>query len=214
LLHRSIPALTATAVERRHRAEGTRILFETTVSSVNGKTRVESVTTSSGEVIEADAVLFAIGVDPVVGLARLAGVECDNGIVVDACCRTSVPNIYAIGDCANQLHLAYGRHLRLESVNSALFHARSAAADLLGHPLPAPKPPSFWSEQCGLTIQVLGVPHPGSPCEDVLRGDDTAFSVYRFQDGELVAVEAVNRPRDFVQAHAIVGQRNVTLPID
>lgn len=212
LMQRSISPMSAAMLERRHQAAGTRILLNMSVRSIDGETRVRSVTTSDGEVLEADAVLFAIGASPAVELAKRSGLRCDNGIVVDARCRTDASDVYAIGDCANQLHPAYGRHLRLEAISSALFHARSAAADLTGKPLPAPKPPSFWSEQCDLMLQVVGVPRPGMACEDVWRGDDSAFAVYRFQEGELVAVETANRPRDFVRAHALLGKRDVELP--
>ena len=215
LLQRSISALTAAAIEARHRAAGTRLLLNTSVQRIEGDTRVERVITSDGEELEADAVLIAVGAAPVVDLARLCGLKCENGIAVDAQCRTSLANIYAIGDCANQFNQERGHYSRLEAVNSALVHARRAASDLLGKEPSPTRPPSFWSEQCDFTLQILGVPRPGVPCEDVLRGDPlTAFSVYRFQDDELVAIEALNRPKDFVRAHALIGRRNVTLPIE
>jgi 3-phenylpropionate/trans-cinnamate dioxygenase ferredoxin reductase subunit len=215
LLTRSISSLTAAAIEARHRASGTRLLFNTTVERLEGQTRLERVVTSAGEELPADAVLIAIGATPVIDLARLCGLKCNNGIVVDDHCRTSAAGIYAIGDCASQLDPEYGHHWRLEAVNSALVHARRAAADLLGKaPSPA-RAPSFWSEQCDFTLQILGVPRPGVPCEDVLRGDPTTnFSVYRFQDETLVTVEVFNRPKDFVRAHALIGRRNITPPIE
>ena len=214
LMQRSISALTATALEHKHRAEGSHLLIGASIQAINGDTRVRSVTTSHGEVIEAQAVLIAIGASPAVHLARDAGVRCENGIIVDAGCRTDTDRIYAIGDCANQFHPSYGRHIRLEAISSALFHARCAAADIMGKPLPTPKPPSFWSEQCGSMLQILGVPRPDVACDDVWRGDESAFIVYRFQNSELVAVEALNRPKDFVRAHAMLGRRDVELPAE
>lgn len=213
LMQRSISERAAILIEQKHRTEGTHLLLNTTLTAIHGKTTVEAVTTSRGERIETEAVLISIGGSPTIELAQGCGIRCDNGVLVDERCRTSTAHIYAIGDCANQLHPLYGRHLRLEAVNSALFHARSAAADLLGKPLPPAKPPTFWSEQCSSMLQIVGVPRPQEAGDDELRGDDQAFAVYRFQAGELVAVEALNRPKDYVRAHALIGQRDVTLPV-
>jgi 3-phenylpropionate/trans-cinnamate dioxygenase ferredoxin reductase subunit len=212
LMQRSISPQASAIIERKHGAEGTRLLLETTLTGIYGETEVEAVTTSHGERIETQSVLVSIGGSPAIELAQACGIRCDNGILVDERCRTSAAHIYAIGDCANQFHPLYGRHVRFEAVNSALFHARSAAADILGKPLPPAKPPTFWSEQCGSMLQIVGVPSPQEAGKDELVGDDKAFAVYRFQNGELVAVEALNRPKDFVRAHALIGRRDVTLP--
>lgn len=213
LMQRSISPKSAAMIEQKHGAEGTRLLLDTTLTAIHGETKVEAVTTSHGERIETEAVLVSVGGSPAIELAQGCGVRCDNGILVDERCRTSAAHIYAIGDCANQLHPLYGRHVRLEAVNSALFHARSAAADLLGKPLPPAKPPTFWSEQCGSMLQIVGVPRPQEAGQDELVGDAKAFTVYRFQAGALVVVEALNRPKDFVRAHALIGRRDVTLPL-
>jgi 3-phenylpropionate/trans-cinnamate dioxygenase ferredoxin reductase subunit len=125
LMQRSISSLTAMAIMARHHAAGTRLLFNTTVQRLEGETRVERVVTSGGEELPADAVLIAVGATPMVDLAKLCGLECNSGIVVDDRCRTSEPNIYAIGDCATQFVPENGRHLRLEAVNSA--HVMRAA---------------------------------------------------------------------------------------
>lgn len=214
LMQRSISPVTASAVEHRHRATGTEFLFGTTIARFNGDGRVKSVTTSRGDTIDADIVLVAIGADPDIDLAQRAGLRCDNGILVDAACQTSAAGVYAVGDCANQLHPRYGRRLRLEAVNSALYQARCATASILGKPQPVAKPPFFWTEQCDFRLQILGVPKPEVDCDNVRRGDDKSFSVYRFQDGELVAVETLNRPADFVRAQAMIGKRDVALPVN
>lgn len=215
LLQRSISAVTAGAIEARHRAAGVRLLFNTTVQRLEGETAVERVVTSDGEDLPADAVLIAVGATPAIDLARLCGLECNNGIVVDDRCRTSDANIYAIGDCASQFDPEHRHHWRLEAVNPALAHARRATSDLLGKALAPARAPSFWSEQCDFKLQILGVPRPDMPCEDVLRGDPlTDFSVYRFQDGVFVAMEALNRPKDFVRAHPLIGRRDVTPPVE
>lgn len=215
LLQRSISPLTAAAIEERHRRAGVRILLNTTLRSIDGESRVEAVTTSHGDVIEADLVLVAIGAQPAIELALRSGLDCDNGIRVDARCRTSVADIYAIGDCASQFHAKSGRHHRLEAVSAAVYQARCVAADLVGKPPPPSRPLTFWSEQHDFMLQTMGLPAPGIPCEDVLRGDAAAgFAVYRFQEGELVAVEAVNRPKDLARARGMIGQVNVTLPAE
>jgi 3-phenylpropionate/trans-cinnamate dioxygenase ferredoxin reductase subunit len=132
---------------------------------------------------------------------------------VDAACRTAFPYLYAVGDCARQDDPRFGRPVRLESVQSATWQARCAAAAILGETPPAPRPAYFWSEQFEAKLQIAGLADPHVPCDDTLVGDSAdAFAVYRVQGGVLRAVEAVNRPRDFVRAQSLIGQHAVDLP--
>ncbi|WP_159349108.1 NAD(P)/FAD-dependent oxidoreductase [Roseomonas harenae] len=213
LLHRSASAITAEALASRHRAAGVRLLLGRQVARIEGSVRADGVTLAHGAFLPASLVLACIGAKPEVALAQAAGLACDDGIRVDAACRTAFPDLYAIGDCARQDDPRFGRPVRLESVQSATWQARCAAAAILGKALPTPRPAYFWSEQHDAKLQIAGLADPRMPCDDTLVGDPTgAFAVYRVQDGVLRTVEAVNRPRDFVRAHSLIGQRAVELP--
>lgn len=158
-----------------------------------------------GRCLPADQILVCIGALPNDELARAAGLRCDNGIVVDAACRTSAPGVYAIGDCASSFRPQWQCFGRVESVQNALEHARTAAAAIAGAPPPAPKAPTFWSEQQGRRLQMAGLAHPGSPCEDRVTATAKGWLVERYQDGLLAVVEAVDSPVEFMQASKRLG---------
>jgi 3-phenylpropionate/trans-cinnamate dioxygenase ferredoxin reductase component len=213
ILQRSASAISAHALLARHQAASVKIITGESIERIDGADSAEQVLLSSGRTIAADLVLIAIGAVPETQLAKDIGIVCDNGIVVNESCRTSIPNIFAIGDCANHFNTRYGRHLRFESVQSATFQARCASAVIVGKKLPPPRIPYFWSEQFDAKLQIAGFVDPSVPVVDVLAGDPASdFAVYRFQEGVLAAVETVNRPRDFVLAQTLIGRSDVQVP--
>ena len=125
----------------------------------------------------ADLVIVGVGVVPADELARAAGLDCENGVVTDAHCRTSDEAIYAAGDCASHLNRQYGRHLRLESVDNAFEQGTTVALNLLGTPTPHDKVPWFWSDQFDLKLDHRGrramgydtVVHAGRPAQPQLQ---------------------------------------------
>jgi 3-phenylpropionate/trans-cinnamate dioxygenase ferredoxin reductase subunit len=188
-----------------HIAWGAEISLGTGVTQILGASgRVVGLETSDGRRIHADLVLICVGVIPNAELARDAGLEVDNGIVVDECLLTSDPAISAIGDCANfPTPFAAGR-VRLESVQNAVDQGRCVADRLVGRPGPYQKVPWFWSDQGDLKLQIAGITtgHDAS----VLRGDpaDRNFSVFCFRGGRLIGVESVNRTADHVVARRLL----------
>lgn len=172
-----------------------------------GKQRVAAVRLSDGTDVPADFVLVAIGVEPVDALARAAGIECDNGIVVDEYCRTSDPRIWAAGDVARQPSLRYGASVRLESVDNAFEQGSSAALNMLGLTTVHDKVPWFWSDQYDLKLVIVGL---GYGFDDlVVRGDPAsrAFSVCYLRGGELIAIETVNHAKDQMAARKLIAAR-------
>lgn len=151
---------------------------------------------------EADVVLVAIGAEPNDALAREAGLRCQDGIVVDDACRTSVDGIYAIGDCASTWREELGRHARVESVQNALAQARLAAAHISGKPPAARRAATFWSEQQGRRLQMAGLVAPGAPCRDIVSTTAKGWLVERYIDDRLAAIEAVDSPVEFVKGVA------------
>ncbi|MCP5178339.1 MAG: FAD-dependent oxidoreductase [Pseudomonadales bacterium] len=169
------------------------------------KGRVTAVNVPDGS-FAADAVLVGIGIIPNVELARDAGLECDNGIVVDDHCRTSDPDIYAIGDCTNHPNPLLGRRLRLESVPNAMEQARVTSGNIMGGDKVYAAIPWFWSDQYELKLQMVGFSADGN--QQVLRGDMAAnqFAMFYLKDGVVVAADAVNSPKEFMLCKQMIGK--------
>lgn len=156
---------------------------------------------------------MGIGIVPNTGLAEAAGLEVDDGIVVDDMCRTSDHDIYAIGDCTSHPNSIYGRRLRLESVHNALEQAKTAASNICGSPARYSQVPWFWSDQYDVKLQIAGLSQGYD--QTVLRGnpDDGNFACLYLQQGSLIAVDAINSPRDFVQSKQLIANRTVIDPM-
>ena len=189
-----------------HRRRGVRVLLGTAVSRFAGTGPAETGAAvtgahlSDGSFAAADLVVIGVGAEPRTELAEQLGLACAGGIVVDACARTSDPAIVAAGDCAVTPHpaAADGALVRFESYGHATDHAKVAAATLAGMPAPYDTVPWFWSDQGPLKLQIAGL--AGGFDQTVLRGDPAAerFSVLYYRGGRLLAVHAVNSPRDYL----------------
>ncbi len=180
-----------------HANMGTRLLFGAGVIGLRGEAgHVTGVETTDGTVHPTDFVLVGIGVVPNAELAAEAGLAVANGIVVDELLATEDAAISAIGDAVAYPSLHAGAMTRLESVQNAVDQARVLASRLTGKPLPYQAVPWFWSDQADLKLQMVGLARPNDIA--VLRGDPASrrFSVFRFRDGVLTAIESVNRPAD------------------
>ncbi|UUU19809.1 NAD(P)/FAD-dependent oxidoreductase [Streptomyces sp. DSM 40750] len=224
VMGRAVSAPTADHFAEQHQAQGTRLLMGTAPTELVGRDgQVTGVRTADGATIPADLVVTGIGVLPNAELATLAGLETDNGIVVDEHLATADPHISAIGDCAAfpAPHGAphsdpYGavRRIRLESVQNAADQARCLAARLTGAPRPYDALPWFWSYQGDLRLQIAGL-STGHDRTAVLGDDkDKGFSVLCFRDSALIAVESVNRPADHMAARRLLAAGVTVTPED
>jgi 3-phenylpropionate/trans-cinnamate dioxygenase ferredoxin reductase component len=203
---RVVSAPTSRFFTEAHRAWGATLSLGTGVARIVGEgDRATAVETSDGRVLPADLVLICIGVVPNSELARDAGLAADNGIVVDEFLATGVPEIAAIGDCANfPTRFAEGR-VRLESVQNGVDQAREVAARIAGKRVaPYDKVPWFWSDQRDLKLQIAGLTAGHDTA--VLRGDPEggSFSVFCFSGERLIGVESVNRPADHIVARRLL----------
>jgi 3-phenylpropionate/trans-cinnamate dioxygenase ferredoxin reductase subunit len=158
----------------------------------------------SGEELPADLAIIGVGIVPNIELAEAAGLETENGIVVDDHCRTSEPNIFAVGDCTFHPNELLGRRLRLESVHNALEQAKTAASNICGENVSYSQVPWFWSDQYDLKLQIVGLSQGYD--EIVMRGDPLtrSFACLYLRDGQLIAVDAVNSPKDFMQSKVLI----------
>lgn len=166
--------------------------------------KVSGIALQNGETLPADIVLVGIGVSPNVEFAERCGIDVQDGIIVDDHACTSDPTIFAIGDCANRPLSAYGRRGRLESVHNAIEQGKIAAATILDEPLPKLDCPWFWSDQYDLKLQIAGLSQGHD--HHIIRGnpDEQSFAVFYFKDQRLIAVDAVNRPQEFLVGKKLI----------
>lgn len=201
--------------EAEHRTHGVDLRTETGVDEILGDTRVTGVKLADGSVIGCQLVIVGIGIIPAVGPLLAAGAAGGNGVDVDEFCRTSLPDVYAIGDCAAHANgFAGGAVIRLESVQNANDQAATAVKSILGNPQAYAATPWFWSNQYDLKLQTVGL--SSGHDATVLRGDPAArsFSVLYLKQGRLIAIDAVNAMKDYVQARKLVEEGAVIAPED
>ncbi len=190
--------------EALHAGKGVDIRCNVKVSGFEGTEKVERVTCDGGESFDADLVVVGVGVIPNTELAETAGLACDNGILVDECARTEDPDILAAGDCTNHPNGIYGINIRLESVQNAVDQAAAVANAICGNPTPYAAVPWFWSDQYDVKLQIVGLSQGYDRA--VMRGnpDDDSFSVFYLKDGKLLAVDAINSPREYMMGRRLI----------
>ena len=191
--------------EHAHRTAGVNLQSNTDVECLEGDNE-EVVLTTRGALLSADLVVVGIGLLPNIELAESAGILCEDGINTDQFGRTSIANIFAAGDCANHPNAIYKRRMRLQSVQNAIDQAKTVAASICGKNKPYTQIPWFWSDQYELKLQTAGV-NTGYD-EIVLRGDpeSRSFAAFYLRAGRLLAVDAINRPAEFVAARNIISK--------
>lgn len=196
--------------EAEHRAHGVDVRLNVQVEAIEGEARATGVRLAGGEVIPADLVIVGIGIIPAVEPLLAAGATGGNGVAVDEYCRTSLPDIFAIGDCAAHANqFADGATIRLESVQNANDMANTAAKAICGDLQPYSAVPWFWSNQYDLKLQTVGL---STGYEDiVVRGDpaERSFSLIYLKQGRVIALDCVNAVKDYVQGRALVTGRVV-----
>jgi 3-phenylpropionate/trans-cinnamate dioxygenase ferredoxin reductase component len=192
--------------EAEHRAHGVDLRLGVGVAALEGESHVTGVRLADGAVIPADLVIVGIGIVPAVEPLLAAGAAGGNGVQVDAQQRTSLPNIYAVGDCALHANsFASGAAIRLESVQNANDQATVAAKHIAGVEDAAyDAVPWFWSNQYDLKLQTVGLSTGFDQC--IVRGDPAlrSFSVVYLKDGGVIALDCVNATKDYVQGRALV----------
>ncbi|GAA2080010.1 NAD(P)/FAD-dependent oxidoreductase [Actinomadura alba] len=215
LMARAVGPVVSEFYRQAHLRRGIDVRLSSGVSGFDGERgRVTGVELSDSTHLPTDLVLVGVGVLPRTELAEQLGLVCDQGIVVDAHARTSDPSVVAAGDCTVQPHPMTGQgRVRLESVQNAVAQARVAAATLLGRLDDVKSVPWFWSYQGDLKLQIAGL---AAGYDDyVVRGepDDERFSVLYYRQNRLLAIDAVNRPADYMAVRKALGQ-GVTIAPD
>jgi 3-phenylpropionate/trans-cinnamate dioxygenase ferredoxin reductase subunit len=175
-----------------HAQQGVRLVLGEGVEALEGDGAVARVRTSGGTRVECDFAVVGIGVAPRVGLATVAGVAVENGIVVDENLRTSAPNVFAAGDVASAWHPFFEQHIRVEHWANALNQGRAAARAMLGEAVSYDRIPYFFSDQYDIGMEYSG--YATSWDQVVFRGDrdDGSFVAFWLRDDRVVAGMNVN----------------------
>jgi len=200
--------------QQEHRAHGVDVRLGVAVTALEGDDKVTGVRLADGKVVPADLVVVGIGIVPAVEPLIAAGAEGGNGVRVDAQCRTSLPDIFAIGDCALHANrFADGAAVRLESVQNATDQASVAAKTILGEDVAYEATPWFWSNQYDLKLQTIGLSIGYD--QAVVRGDPAtrSFSVIHLKQGKVIALDCVNATKDYVQGRKLVETGAVIDPV-
>lgn len=190
---------------RVHTEEGVDIRESASAANIVKDGDELCVSTNDGNDYPCDFVIVGIGVIPNTQLAESAGLAVGNGIEVDEFCQTSQDGIYAIGDVTWHHNPLYGTDLRLESVPNATEQAKIAAQHICGKEKAYSELPWFWSDQFDLKLQIAGL---SAGFDDiVMRGDPNdgrSFAAFYFKGKRLLAVDAINRPQEFMVGRRII----------
>ena len=192
-----------------HETNGVKILHSTQVESIECDSKGEACAIKLGgdAAVECESILIGVGIQPNVELAQEAGLECNNGIVVDEYGRTEHEKVFAIGDCANQRNELLGQRLRLECVPNAMEQARCVAATLAGTPTPNYSVPWFWSDQYDVKFQIAGFPSEGGTVVHRSSPGKVDNIKIHINETEVVGATAINAPGDFLVLRKLMGKR-------
>ena len=184
------------AVLMLHRRHGVDVQLKQSVARFEGEGTVKRAVLADGTTLDCSVAVIGIGVSPNFELAAEAGLDIENGIVVDEHGRTSDPDIYAAGDVTNHPNAFLGRRIRLESWENAQNQAIAAAKAMLDKAEPYAEIPWFWSDQYDANIQLVGLPERWD--EIAVRGDVAAgnFIAFYLSGGKIVGAAGINTGRD------------------
>lgn len=192
--------------EAEHRSRGVDVQLNAHIERLEGDgRRVSGVRMTGGTLLPAQMVIVGVGITPAIEPLIQAGARGDNGVAIDAICRTTLPGVFALGDCALQESaFAEGARIRIESVQNALDHAACIARHLSGAPAANAGVPWFWSNQYDLRLQTIGLAIGHDDL--VVRGEPASkrFSLVYLKAGRVVALDCINAAADYMQGRALV----------
>lgn len=189
-----------------HLSHGIDLRLNTGIECLQGEGAVSGVKLTTGEVVPAELVLIAVGAEPNDRLAEEAGLDVDNGVLVDGCGQTSDPDIYAVGDCTRFYSNRYKRSVRMESVQNAIDQAKIAAQSLLGEDVDYDPLPWFWSDQYDIKLQIAGLSEGYDTTVVTGSPESHKFYVAYLRENQLIAVDSINSARSHMMARRVIGE--------
>jgi 3-phenylpropionate/trans-cinnamate dioxygenase ferredoxin reductase subunit len=179
-----------------HQSHGVNVLEGVGLKSLNGEGHVIGASLTNGTDLDVDFVIVGVGITPNSTLAEQAGLAIENGIAVDELGRTSDPNIWSAGDCAS--FDLRGARRRLESVQNAIDQAEAVAENMMGAGKSYTPKPWFWSDQYDVKLQIAGLNIGYDNVVARRDPDSPAVSFWYYHSTTLLAVDAMNDPRNYM----------------
>jgi 3-phenylpropionate/trans-cinnamate dioxygenase ferredoxin reductase subunit len=203
-LKRALGADVGSVFAQIHRDNGVTMKLGVKIERITGGDRARTVELADGTSIPCDVVIAGVGVMPNVEIAQDAGIECDNGIVVNERCETSAPGVYAAGDVANHPNPILGARIRVEHWQNAQNQGAHAAKTMLGSEEPFSEVPWFWSDQYDVNLQMAG--HPFRWDRIVMRGSlqERKGVAFYLNDDRLVAAVGINTGKEVRASRALI----------
>ena len=204
VMNRTVDPIISDYYQELHSKNGVDFILNESLERVDGNKTVEQVICSGGSSIEADILVIGAGVIPNIELAEESGLSCDNGICVDEYGQTEDAKVFACGDCTNHPNEKLNRRLRLESVHNAMEQSKTVATSVMGNRTAYNQIPWFWSDQYDHKLQIIGL--SGDHDEVLIRGnqEESKFMLFYLKGEELIAVDAVNNPKEFLICRKLV----------
>jgi len=212
IMQRSASREIAHFLRSYHEKMGVDFKLKTIANKIDPTEKAIDIYLSDGTIVNPDFVVIGVGVKAESGIAKNAGIKCNNGILVDVNCQTSDPNVYAAGDCVNYYFSRYDTRQRLESVQNAIDQAAVVSSSIMGEPIAYDSVPWFWSDQYDLKFQIAGLSQDSDLI--VIRGnkEESKFSVCHFKENKLCAVECVNDQKTFMLGKKLIETKSDITP--
>ena len=207
VMNRTVDPMISSYYQKLHESHGVKIHLDNVLKAFEGGDSVNAVLCSDGLMLEADLVVIGAGVLPNQEIAIEAGLECNNGIMVNEFGETSTAHVYACGDCTNHPNKGLNTRLRLESVHNAMEQSKTVANTIMGNKEPYDQVPWFWSDQYDHKLQLVGI--SGDHDEVVMRGleSEQKFLLFYLKNSELIAVNAINSSKEFLICRKLVANK-------
>ena len=207
VMNRTVDTMISSYYQKLHESHGVKIYLDNGLKAFEGGDSVNAVLCSDGLMLKADLVVIGAGVLPNQEIAIEAGLECNNGIMVNEFGETSTAHVYACGDCTNHPNKGLNTRLRLESVHNAMEQSKTVANTIMGNKEPYDQVPWFWSDQYDHKLQLVGI--SGDHDEVVMRGleSEQKFLLFYLKNSELIAVNAINSSKEFLICRKLVANK-------
>ena len=206
ILERVTSEVISSFYSKIHSDAGVEIQSSTSVEGISGNEKGIEVITSNGSVIS-DFVIVGIGVMPCDTIADDAGIEVNNGIMVDEFCRTSNDSVFSAGDCTMHPNIFYNKNVRLESVHNAIEQGKTVASSIIGEMASYDQVPWFWSDQYKTKLQIVGL--LDNYDDIIVRGDSEkeSFAVFYIKNNRIIASDCVNRPAEHMMSRKLISEK-------
>ena len=204
-MNRTVDKKISEHFEDLHKTNGVNFYFQSNIEKLQGETFIEGVKLDDGSLIPTDILIIGIGIIPNQELAENAGLDCNNGILVNDKGITSDQSIFACGDCTNHPNKFLNKNLRLESVQNALEQSKVVAANIMGQEEKYEVIPWFWSDQYNQKLQIVGMPEEYD--EIVKREYADGFSLFYLSNKTIISVTTINNPKEFLICKKLVEKK-------